>query len=59
MWCVPVSEVNNYAYSLTRAGVMVNLYGSNTLATTLANGSEIVVKTGDRLPLEGGGEDTH
>ena len=48
-----VSEVNNYAYSLTRAGVMVNLYGTNTLATKLASGSEIVVRQETDYPWKG------
>jgi len=48
-----VSEVNNYAYSLTKAGVMVNLYGANTLATKLANGSEIVLRQETDYPWNG------
>ena len=48
-----VSEVNNYAYSLTKAGVMVNLYGTNTLATKLANGSEVVLKQETDYPWNG------
>ena len=48
-----VSEVNNYAYSLSPSGVMVNLYGTNTLATTLANGSEIVLRQETEYPWKG------
>ena len=48
-----ISEVNNYAYSLTQNGVMVNLYGSNTLETTLANGSEIVLSQETDYPWKG------
>lgn len=48
-----VSEVNNYAYSLTKAGVMVNLYGSNTLATKLADGSEFVLRQETDYPWSG------
>ena len=48
-----VSEVNNYAYSLTKAGVMVNLYGSNSLSTTLADGAELVLRQETDYPWSG------
>ena len=48
-----ISEVNNYAYSLSKTGVMVNLYGSNSLETTLANGSEVVLSQETDYPWSG------
>lgn len=48
-----VSQVNNYAYSLTKTGVRVNLYGSNTLETELADGSEIRLSQESDYPWKG------
>ena len=48
-----ISEVNNYAYSLNKTGVRVNLYGSNTLETKLADGSELVLRQESDYPWQG------
>lgn len=48
-----VAETHNYAYALTKTGVVVNLYGSNVLKTILANGSEIQVKQETDYPWDG------
>src|SRR5690606_25276306 len=39
-----LAQVNNYAYSTSEKGLFVNLYGSNSLSTTLWNGSEIELR---------------
>ncbi|QDH79011.1 glycoside hydrolase family 127 protein [Echinicola soli] len=38
-----LAEVANYAYSVSEEGVYVNLYGSNQLKTSLADGKELEI----------------
>ena len=39
-----IAESNNYAYALTKTGIAVNLYGSNTLNTNLPDGSKLILR---------------
>ncbi len=39
-----IAEINNYAYALTKTGITVNLYGSNTLTTNLLDGSKLILR---------------
>lgn len=48
-----IAQVNNYAYSISDKGVMVNLYGSNKLNTTLKDGSKIEINQKTNYPWEG------
>ena len=38
-----IAETNNYAYTLTKTGIAVNLYGSNSLNTNLPDGSKLTL----------------
>lgn len=48
-----IAEVSNYAYSLGKNALYVNLYGANNLSTTLDNGSKISVTQQTNYPWEG------
>lgn len=45
-----IAEVNAYAYSLSADALWVHLYGSNQLATTTADGSELRVSQQSNYP---------
>lgn len=49
-----ISQVNNYAYSLSSSGVMINLYGNNTLATKLVDGPEVILRQESDYPWKEG-----
>ena len=46
-------ETQNYAYSLSKEGLWVNLYGGNELNTTLENGGKIQLKQTSDYPWDG------
>ena len=48
-----IAEVNGYAYSKSKDTVWVNLYGNNTLDTTLQDGSRINLKQESDYPWNG------
>ena len=48
-----IAEVANYAYSLTREGLYVNLYGSNNLNTTTEEGAKIQLHQQTNYPWDG------
>lgn len=48
-----ISEIGNYAYSISDKGVWVNLYGANKLETALADGSKISVEQETNYPWNG------
>jgi DUF1680 family protein len=48
-----IAEVSNYAYSISNEGVYVNLYGANTIATTLKDGSAINISQETNYPWDG------
>jgi len=48
-----VAEVGNYAYSLTKEGLYVNLYGSNNLNTNTEEGSKIHLHQETNYPWDG------
>ncbi len=48
-----VAETHNYAYALMKSGIMVNLYGSNTLKTKLMDGSRLVLRQETDYPWNG------
>lgn len=48
-----VAETHNYAYALTKTGLVVNLYGSNVLKTKLEDGSQIELKQETDYPWDG------
>lgn len=48
-----IAEVSNYAYSLSDQGVWLNLYGANTLNTTLANGESLSLTQETNYPWDG------
>lgn len=48
-----ISEVSNYAYSISEKGVFVNLYGSNTLNTLLPNGEKLAIVQSTDYPWNG------
>lgn len=48
-----VAETHNYAYALTKTGIVVNLYGCNTLKTKLGDGSELVLRQKTDYPWDG------
>lgn len=47
-----IAEMGNYAYSINDKGVWVNLYGGNTLATKLPDGSDIQFEQITNYPWE-------
>lgn len=48
-----ISEIHNYAYSLSEEGLWINLYGSNRLSTNLRNGSPLVLEQETEYPWDG------
>ncbi len=48
-----IAEISNYVYSISDKGLWVNLYGSNTLKTKLANGSAIWMNQETNYPWDG------
>ncbi|HQE33703.1 MAG TPA: glycoside hydrolase family 127 protein [Flavobacterium alvei] len=48
-----IAEVNNYAYSLSKEGLYVNLYGSNNLNSTTLNGEKIEIEQQTNYPWDG------
>ena len=48
-----VAEVNNYAYSLTKEGLYVNLYGSNNLNSATEEGEKIQLHQQSNYPWDG------
>ncbi|NMA73021.1 MAG: glycoside hydrolase family 127 protein, partial [Bacteroidales bacterium] len=48
-----LSEVHNYAYSLSNEGIYFNLYGGNKLNTTLSNGKKIELTQSTEYPWNG------
>jgi len=48
-----VASVSNYAYGVSENTVWVNLYGSNTFATKLANGSDVRLVQQTNYPWNG------
>ena len=48
-----IAKVSGWAYSLSENGVAVNLYGGNTLDTTLLDGSELKLKQETQYPWDG------
>ncbi|MBK0370884.1 aceric acid hydrolase [Flavobacterium agrisoli] len=48
-----VAEVNNYAYSFSKEGVYVNLYGSNHLHSTTETGEKIEIEQTTNYPWDG------
>lgn len=48
-----IAEVSNYAYNLSKDGLYVNLYGSNTLKTATVNGEKIEIEQQTNYPWDG------
>jgi DUF1680 family protein len=48
-----ISEVGNYAYSISDEGLWVNLYGGNHLSTKLKDGAAISVSQVTNYPWDG------
>ncbi len=48
-----IAQLSGWAYSLSADGVAVNLYGGNTLATRLLDGSELRLRQETQYPWEG------
>lgn len=48
-----IAEVGNYAYSLTKEGLYVNLYGSNNLNTITKEGAKIQLHQETNYPWDG------
>ena len=48
-----LSEVQNYAYSISKKGLWVNLYGGNELNTALETGEKIQLKQTSDYPWDG------
>lgn len=48
-----ISEVSNYAYSISDKGLWLNLFGSNQLSTTLKDGSAIRLNQTTNYPWDG------
>jgi len=48
-----ISEVSNYAYSVSAKGLYVNLYGANKLHTHLEDGSEVELEQQTSYPWQG------
>lgn len=48
-----IAEVSNYAYSLGKNALYVNLYGANNLSTKLDNGSPLSLRQLTNYPWEG------
>ena len=48
-----ISEVSNYAYSVSEKGLWFNLYGGNTLSTKLDNGDKLKLTEETNYPWDG------
>lgn len=48
-----VAETHNYAYALTKTGIVLNLYGSNDIKSHLIDGSEIHIRQETNYPWDG------
>jgi DUF1680 family protein len=48
-----VAEVSNYVYSISKEGLWMNLYGSNTLNTKLADGTPVQLAQETDYPWDG------
>ncbi len=48
-----LAEVGNYAYSVSKEGLYVNLYGSNNLNTIFENGKKIQLQQQSNYPWDG------
>ncbi|MGB8190855.1 MAG: glycoside hydrolase family 127 protein, partial [Chitinophagaceae bacterium] len=48
-----IAEVSNYAYSVSDAGLWLNLYGSNTLSTQLKDGTSLKLVQKTNYPWDG------
>ncbi|MDQ6530431.1 glycoside hydrolase family 127 protein [Flavobacterium sp. LHD-85] len=48
-----IAEVGNYAYNISKDGLYVNLYGSNSLKTKSLNGEEIEIEQQTNYPWDG------
>ncbi|WP_428232417.1 aceric acid hydrolase [Flavobacterium sp.] len=48
-----IAEVGNYAYNLSKEGVNVNLYGSNTLNTKTLRGESLEIEQQTNYPWDG------
>ncbi|GAA3783935.1 glycoside hydrolase family 127 protein [Flavobacterium ginsengiterrae] len=48
-----IAEVGNYAYNLSKEGLYVNLYGSNTLNTKTENGEALEIEQQTNYPWDG------
>ena len=48
-----IAQVSGWAYSKSKNGIAVNLYGGNNLATTLNDGSALKLKQETKYPWEG------
>ncbi|WP_435314779.1 glycoside hydrolase family 127 protein [Cellulophaga fucicola] len=48
-----IAKVSGWAYSKSKNGIAVNLYGGNTLNTTLTDGSKIKLKQETAYPWDG------
>jgi DUF1680 family protein len=48
-----IAEINNYMYSIANDGLYINMYGSNTINTTLKNGSVIALQQSTDYPWRG------
>ncbi|MEY4433396.1 MAG: hypothetical protein RLZZ44_1530 [Bacteroidota bacterium] len=48
-----MAEVGNYAYTLSKEGLYVNLFGSNLLTTTTLNGEKIQIEQQTNYPWDG------
>ncbi|MBL0738644.1 glycoside hydrolase family 127 protein [Flavobacterium sp. GN10] len=48
-----IAEVGNYAYSLSKEGLFVNLYGSNSLNTKTINGETLEIEQQTNYPWDG------
>jgi len=48
-----IAQINNYAYSVSEKGLWLNLYGANTLSTSLKDGSKISLTQETNYPWDG------
>nr|WP_320117317.1 glycoside hydrolase family 127 protein [uncultured Marinifilum sp.] len=48
-----IAKISGWAYSLTDNGIAVNLYGGNTLSTSLLDGSKLELTQTTQYPWEG------
>src|SRR6185312_14075045 len=48
-----IAEVSNYVYSISDKGLWLNLYGGNTLTTTLKDGTPVKLTEETNYPWDG------